>query len=194
MSIKTVSIDELRRMTNSQGIVLQGCGGDLQEWVDGFNDLMTKENILLDGSKFENCVAFQNGDVTCILYPFEGAKVNLGKLSIWRIASHETFGGMWFDEFVSKNFGGFTDSAEEQRQKPDCPLIGQDGNIFNLMGIAARTLRQNGMADEAKEMQNRITGSAQSYSEALNIIGEYVNITSADDVDEDMDEGMGMRQ
>ena len=194
MSIRTVSIDELRRMKNSQGIVLQGCGGDLQEWVDGFNDLMTKENILLDGSKFENCVAFQNGDVTCILYPFEGAKVNLGKLSIWRIASHETFGGMWFDEFVSKNFGGFTDSTEEQRHKLDCPLIGQDGNIFNLMGIAARTLRQNGMTDEAKEMQNRITGSAQSYSEALNIIGEYVNITSVDDVDEDMDEGMGMSQ
>ena len=194
MSIRTVSIDELRRMKNSQGIVLQGCGGDLQEWLDGFNDLMTKENILLDGSKFTNCVAFKNGDTTCILYPFDGAKLNLGKLSIWRVASHETFGGMWFDEFVSKYLGGFSDPAEKQRQKPDCPLIGQDGNIFNLMGIAARTLRQNGMADEAKEMQSRITETAQSYGEALNIIGEYVSITSEDEMDEDMDEGMGMSQ
>lgn len=25
-------------------------------------------------------------------------------------------------------------------------MIGQDGNIFNLMGIASRTLKQNGMA------------------------------------------------
>ena len=107
MSIRTVSIDELRRMKNSQGIVLQGCGGDLQEWVDGFNDLMTKENILLDGSEFTNCVAFENGDTTCILYPFEGAKLNIGKLSIWRIASHETFGGTWFNEYMSQHFGGF---------------------------------------------------------------------------------------
>ena len=46
----------------------------------------------------------------------------------------------------------------QKRQKPSCPLIGQNGNIFNLMGLASRTLRQNGMADEAKEMQNRIMG------------------------------------
>ena len=63
--------------------------------------------------------------------------------------------------------------------KPDCPLIGQDGNIFNLMGIASRTLRQHGRAEEANEMTNRIYQSG-SYGEALIIIGEYVNITSED--------------
>ena len=84
MSIKTVSIDEVRRMNGSQGIVLQGCGGDLQEWLDGFNDLMTEQGILLNGSRFQNCSAFKNGDITCILYPFEGAELNLGKLAIWR--------------------------------------------------------------------------------------------------------------
>lgn len=40
--------------------------------------------------------------------------------------------------------------------KPDCPLIGQDGNIFNLMGIAARTLKNNDMREEAAEMQKRV--------------------------------------
>ena len=30
-------------------------------------------------------------------------------------------------------------------EKPDCPLIGQNGNIFNLAGIASRTLKENGM-------------------------------------------------
>ena len=79
-----------------------------------------------------------------------------------------------------------------ENEKPDCPLIGEDGNIYNLMGIASRTLRENGMADKAKEMTTRITQGAQSYDEALCIIGEYVNITSADDVDEDMNEGMDM--
>lgn len=66
------------------------------------------------------------------------------------------------------------------QEKPDCPLIGQDGNIFNLLGIASRTLRQYGMAEQAKEMSNRIYACG-SYNEALCIIGEYVNITSIHD-------------
>ena len=79
------------------------------------------------------------------------------------------------------------------QQKPDCPLVGQNGNIFNLMGIAAATLQENGMRDQAREMQCRITQS-QSYHSALQIIGEYVNITSVDDqdVEEDFEEGMVM--
>ena len=60
-------------------------------------------------------------------------------------------------------------------KKPKCPLIGQDGNIFNLMGIASKTLKRNGMYDEVKEMCSRITSSG-SYYEALNVIGEYVEI------------------
>lgn len=64
--------------------------------------------------------------------------------------------------------------ASEQN-KPDCKLIGENGNIFNLVGIAARTLRQNDMAEQATEMRNRVFSSG-SYDEALCIIGEYVNI------------------
>ena len=68
-------------------------------------------------------------------------------------------------------------SENMSKFKPKCALIGQDGNIFNLMGIASRTLKRNGMAEQAKEMFTRITEGAQSYYEALNIIGEYVEIT-----------------
>ena len=62
------------------------------------------------------------------------------------------------------------------KQKPDCPLIGEDGNIFNLMGIASRTLKENGLSDQAREMRQRIT-QCQSYDSALCIIADYVNIT-----------------
>ena len=61
-------------------------------------------------------------------------------------------------------------------EKPKCALIGQDGNIFNLVGIASRTLKQNGMQEESKEMSNKVF-SSHSYDEALSIIGEYVEIT-----------------
>ena len=64
---------------------------------------------------------------------------------------------------------------DNKRNKPDCKLIGEDGNIFNLMARASRTLRENNLSEEAQEMRERITSSG-SYDEALCIIGEYVNI------------------
>lgn len=67
-------------------------------------------------------------------------------------------------------------------EKPSCPLIGQDGNIFNLVGIAARTLREAGLRDQAKELTHRIfSGECHSYGEALCLIGEYVTITDVND-------------
>ncbi len=62
--------------------------------------------------------------------------------------------------------------------KPKCKLIGEDGNIFNLIGIASRTLKKNGQVMQANEMTRRITqdGEAKSYDEALTIIMEYVDV------------------
>ena len=75
---------------------------------------------------------------------------------------------------------------ESKHSKPNCPLIGQDGNIFNLVGIASRALKKNGLSEQASEMTSKVYKSG-SYEEALGIIGEYVNITLVDDPDEDMD-------
>lgn len=69
--------------------------------------------------------------------------------------------------------------------KPQCPLLRQDGNIYNLMGITSRTLKRNGMRALGDEMWNRITSEAKSYDEALSIIGEYVEITSKAKIEED---------
>ncbi len=81
-------------------------------------------------------------------------------------------------------------SSESKQTKPNCPLNGQDGNIFNLVGIAAKTLKRNGLSSEASEMTERVFNSG-SYEEALGIIGEFVNITSVDESDEDI--GLDMR-
>ena len=98
---------------------------------------------------------------------------------MWRLQTHDTFGGTWLSDYVPNRLGGFH-SVRQENPRPLCPLMGQDGNIFHLMGIAARVLRQNGMAAEAKEMQTRIMGGAcHSYEEALGIISEYVEIEDA---------------
>ena len=63
----------------------------------------------------------------------------------------------------------------QERQRPSCPFAGQNGNIFHLIGLASRVLRENGMTAELKEMQDRIMGGdCCGYEEALGIIGEYV--------------------
>jgi hypothetical protein len=57
--------------------------------------------------------------------------------------------------------------------KPTMDMRCQDGNIFSIIGKAARILRDEGLRDEAKEMTGRVMKSS-SYGEALCIIGEYV--------------------
>lgn len=58
-------------------------------------------------------------------------------------------------------------------KKPKMKLLGQDGNIFSIMGKASRLLRENGQSEQATEMYNRVT-SSDSYHAALCIISEYV--------------------
>lgn len=197
MSVKSVNTEELRSMSNTEGLVLQGCGGELKEWIDGINGLFKRAGILLEDCEFkeDDCYTFKNGDLTCLLFPFdEDIQVDLGKMAMWRLQTHQDLGGTWFSDYVDNRLGGFIKENEspEEKAKPDCALIGEDGNIFNLMGIASRTLKEHGMADEAKEMCERVRESS-NYYEALGVIGEYVNITSSEDMTEDESEGIALQ-
>ena len=62
---------------------------------------------------------------------------------------------------------------EKNSLRPKMQLIGQDGNIFAIMGRASRLLKSSGQGDKAKEMRDRVM-SCDSYQKALNIISEYV--------------------
>ena len=93
MNINTITAEDLRRMPDKEGLILQGCGGDLTEWVDGINEMLTKAGILKDGCQFENVAAFQHGELTCLLYPFDDVKLDIGKLALWRLQTHEVYGG-----------------------------------------------------------------------------------------------------
>ena len=100
--IKIVTIDELRQMNDQEGLILQGCGGDLQEWVDGINELFAQAGILQAGSawKAEAVRSFQYDGLTNLLFPFEGVLMDVGKLAMWRLQTHEQFGGTWLSDYV----------------------------------------------------------------------------------------------
>jgi hypothetical protein len=59
--------------------------------------------------------------------------------------------------------------------KPTVKLIGENGNVFNLIGIASKALKGAGLKEQANEMHTRIMREAESYDHALVIIMEYVN-------------------
>ena len=42
MSVKKINAEDLRRMKDCEGLILQGCGGSLDGWVDGINDMLTE--------------------------------------------------------------------------------------------------------------------------------------------------------
>lgn len=183
--IKQITIDELRRTEGREGIIFEGCA-DPQSWVEGINDTLTEAGILLNSTKLRNVSAFERNDVTCLLFDFEGAELDIGKFAMWRLQTHGELGGTWLSDYVPNRLGGFV----HEQPMPDCELIGQNGNIYNLMGIASRTLKENGMEQQAQEMYKRITGGGcGSYNKALAIIGEYVNITGPAEPEESMTMG-----
>mgnify|MGYP001059144279 FL=1 len=173
-AIRQITADDLRTMNNQEGLILQGCGGDLREWLDGINGQLAEAGILLDGNKFEMVSVFQHDGQTNLLFPFEGVKLDMGKLAMWRIQTHEQFGGTWLSDYVPNRLGGFIQAEQRPPRKPKMELMGHDGNIFSIMGRASFLLQMAGMNAKNKEMVDRVT-SCKDYDKALNIISEYVD-------------------
>lgn len=76
MPIEKITADDLRDMEHQEGLVLQGCGGEAQEWLDGINDLLTQDGILQNGSRFETVKVFQHDGLNNLLFPFENIQVD----------------------------------------------------------------------------------------------------------------------
>ena len=128
MSIRLISTEQLRRMEDQEGLVLQGCGGDPQEWLDGINEILAQECILKKGAGFEEAYTFRHDGLTCMLFPFkEDIELDVGKLAAWRLAFYSTFGGTWLSDYVPNRLDGFIQerrirnvaqrAAKEHREK-----------------------------------------------------------------------------
>lgn len=62
-----------------------------------------------------------------------------------------------------------------EKIKPEVQVIGNDGNVFSIMAICSKSLKREGLNNEAEEMINRVS-SAESYGHALRIMGEYCEL------------------
>lgn len=55
-------------------------------------------------------------------------------------------------------------------------LVGENGNIFNLMGVVCRAMKKAGCSNEQMQEFKLAVTSAGSYDEALRIIMRTVNV------------------
>lgn len=116
--MKKITLDELKRMTNTEGLILQGCGGDLQEWVNGINSMLTDEQILKNDSTFTNVVVFENNGLANLLFNMKNVNLDIGKLAIWRLSTYETFGGTWLSDY-RMNQCGMDDEQQNEINEED---------------------------------------------------------------------------
>ncbi len=70
-----------------------------------------------------------------------------------------------------------------QQVKPRIKLVGEDGNIFAIIGRCSQALKKAGLCEEAKEMATRVMQSG-SYDAALATVLEYVEEGGDDENDE----------
>ena len=69
----------------------------------------------------------------------------------------------------------YPDIIFESSIKPTIKHNKENGNIFNLLGIAHESLKNNDMDDQAREMLDRVMKANSNY-EVSNIISEYVEV------------------
>ena len=63
----------------------------------------------------------------------------------------------------------------ETQNKPECRLIGEDGNVFFIIGRVVKTLRRAGLNEQADEF-NKKYPDCESYDEVLQLAMDYVDI------------------
>ena len=106
-AIRRIQVGDLRKMSDREGLILQGCGGDPQEWLEGINEMLADAGILRNGSRFERAALFECDGRTNLLFDFEGVDLDVGKLAMWRLATYGTIGGTWLSDYVPNRLGGF---------------------------------------------------------------------------------------
>lgn len=64
---------------------------------------------------------------------------------------------------------------EETIVKPIVELVGQDGNVFNIIGRVTKALKRAYLPQKAKEFQEKAL-SCGSYDEVLVLLNRYVEV------------------
>lgn len=104
--MKDISCSEVLELRNKdyEHLVLQGCGGDLNEWVDGITKLLKRNSIVPKSFKFNEVYLFENNDLSNMAFPLDSKDIDIAKLAVFRLKIRETFGAMWLSDYIDNGY------------------------------------------------------------------------------------------
>lgn len=103
MKIEKISRTKVKNMAKeTEYLVWQGCGGPLEEWYNGIEQIMIDNEIAPKNYKMNKMYVFDNNGITCLLTPLD--KLNIGKLAFYRLQWREAFGLMWLSDYVANKY------------------------------------------------------------------------------------------
>lgn len=102
---------DFEKMYNGSYYTIVGCGGDLEEWKNGYNEFLSDAEISM--VKMDDFVTFKgeeinnyynlvgsnrfDNDLTFLAFPLDG--LNIGKLAMFKLR----MGDRWFDDIVDNS-------------------------------------------------------------------------------------------
>lgn len=88
----------INRPYRLDGLVFLGCGGEIDEWINGIIEILEKKSIATKTDFEEPYIIETTGGRTDLVFEFANKnKIDFGKLAIWRIK----FGGCsWISDYV----------------------------------------------------------------------------------------------
>lgn len=100
---------DLQKAYNGSYYTILGAGGDLQEWVDGYNEMLAEEGIgkptdwfYAKGAQVNKEFGLTGSEafkarLTILFFPLDG--LDIGKLAIFKLRR----GDRWFDDIIDNS-------------------------------------------------------------------------------------------
>ncbi len=171
MSVKMINKDKLKEMFTTNGLIIQRCNDELDILVEDINKTFENNGILLNGSKFYDCLGFEDEAGKHLVLPFRrGVNIDLNKLKLWIQETFDSFGGISIPDYISKYFTEDPQSMEQNQKKYEIPAVKDGARMFNLMTFAFQALSQAGYEEDVKKMQEQfyIPGQFEEVAETPN--------------------------
>lgn len=104
-------------MEDHEGLIIEGCAG-LDDWVRSITEALTQAGILLNSTQFQNISTFKHDGLTCLLFDFEGAELDIGKFAMWRLQNSNEAAARFADRIVYDGKTGAKLMASQRKHMP----------------------------------------------------------------------------
>jgi len=139
---------------NEEGIVLLGAGGDLNQWISGVTDALIEAGVLPAGSKPEDWIKEavrlndnllgKNGRTDLALVFSPTAKLNMGKMAMWRLG----FGSCsWISDYLV-NYAKDYKSADLPVSDDEDEEENESKKISSIVDEAIKILKEDDASED----------------------------------------------